>query len=765
MAATAASRTVEPLSAVIRVRTVMEWLWLAAIVLVPLVMMRDTIMIGFIQMPKVFVFRTLALALAALWALEWSLLPAPAWPWQQGGAWVRVRAWLRTDPAHWIVAAALAVLAVTLIGAVASPVPRVSLWGIDPGWDTYALHSVAGYVVIFLVMAAHIRTETQIRRVLSAFVIVGVAASIYGIGQHFGYDPLREADQDNTRARLTLGNPIFAGAVLAMTIPVTMALLLQFRDRVGPITHIFVFSVPLALQLTALLFTLSRGPWFGAVAAASVTLVLIAWQLGRENLTRVMAMGSVSLAVAMLISLIPAGGVLTNDEQSTVGGRLAGIVEETTTGALSSRLIIWRTAGRVALDLPWVDTEAYPELPDLAVRPLRPIIGYGPDMFPYAYQLIGETKATSSLVAHGHNFLVHMAVELGLLGVLVYLSLLAATVVVLARILRETRSGRYSFAFTLLVVAAAGAVAGRVGEQFVGKAQVSDLVMMWALLAVVVGLARVVRAEPSPDKNGPAPRSRRQRTAEREAAATVWAPDWRIVVVVGIAIVIAFLWWQGTARPVLAAFDARDADQAFATGELAKGFAEIDSAQQWHPAAALFHIRKADAIGELSRRQPTPEASRQLMEEANREARLALDWNTIDQRVWSRIAEFSREVAFLRANAGLPEPRIDEALHVNALVTDLLPGYWQALDSLAWANVRLGMPAEGLVLAQESIALTGDIADASLAYFIKGTALRDLGRVDEAVAAFETSIVLTPNGPAITGLQAIREASGATATP
>jgi len=766
VAATAASRAVAPSSVVVRIRTAMEWLWLGAIVLVPIIMMPDTLAVGFIQMPKVFVFRTIALALVALWSLEWSCRPALDWPWRGGRVWFRLRAWLRDDPAHWIVAGALAVFAITIMGTLASPVPHVSLWGIDPGWDTYALHSVAGYLAIFLVMAAHIRTETQIRRILTAFVIVGVVASVYGLGQHFGYDLFREMAQDNTRARLTLGNPIFAGAVLAMTIPVTMVLLLQFRDRVGPLTHIFVFSLPLAIQIAALLFTLSRGPWFGSIVAASVTLVLIARQFGREMLTRALAMGSISLAVAMLISLIPAGGVLATDEQSTVGGRLAGIVEETTTGGLSSRLVIWRTAGRTVIGRPWADTDAYPELPDLRAQSLRPIIGYGPDMFPYAYQFIGETRATSSLVSHGHNFLVHIAVELGLLGVLAYLSLLAGAVLVLARMLRDARSGRYSFGFTLLVVAAAGSVAGRVGEQLTGKAQVSDLVMMWAVLAVIVALARFARAEPaSEDNNAPPMPRRRPRQAARETTVVAWTPDWRIGTALAVIFVVAFLWWQATARPVIASFEARNADEAFAAGQLIEAFAHIDRAQKWHPAATLFYVRKANAASSLARHQPTPEATLQQMLEADHEAREALEGNPLDQRVWLLRAGLSLDIALLQGGTDVAAASVDEALHVNELITNLLPGYWQAFALLALANVRLGLPEEGLTLAKESIAIAGETANASQPYFIKGSALRDLERFDEAVAAFETSITLAPNEPAIGALRELQEATSASGTP
>ena len=46
---------------------------LAAAVLVPIAIMHEDFMIGFIQMPKVFALRTVALYLVAVFAIEWAM--------------------------------------------------------------------------------------------------------------------------------------------------------------------------------------------------------------------------------------------------------------------------------------------------------------------------------------------------------------------------------------------------------------------------------------------------------------------------------------------------------------------------------------------------------------------------------------------------------------------------------------------------------------------------------------------------------------------
>jgi CHASE2 domain-containing sensor protein len=159
------------------------------------------------------------------------------------------------------VVAAATVVAANLISVALSPVRSVSVWGLDPGQDTYGLASVASHAVIFAAMATHLRTPAQLTRLLWAIAGAAIAASAYGTLQHFGVDPLRPSSAGAGRASLTLGNPIFAGAFLAMTIPLSLGLVHTLRERMGPARHIALGTAILAPQLAGLFFTYSRGPW------------------------------------------------------------------------------------------------------------------------------------------------------------------------------------------------------------------------------------------------------------------------------------------------------------------------------------------------------------------------------------------------------------------------------------------------------------------------------------------------------------------------
>jgi hypothetical protein len=116
------------------------------------------------------------------------------------------------------------------VSAALSPVRSVSIWGIDPGQDTYALANVASFFVIFLAIATHLRNASQVRRLLWVVVAAALAASLYGWAQHYGYDPLRPSRTGFERTSLSFGNPLFAAAYLSMTVPLTLSLVLALRS-------------------------------------------------------------------------------------------------------------------------------------------------------------------------------------------------------------------------------------------------------------------------------------------------------------------------------------------------------------------------------------------------------------------------------------------------------------------------------------------------------------------------------------------------------
>ena len=460
--------------------------WLVAAVLIPVAVTHEDFMVSSIEMPKVFVLRTLALYLIAAVAYEWALSRQPTTP-EERALLPRLWGALLQHPARLVALGAGAVLVVNLVSIAFAPVKSIAIWGIDPGWNTYGLFSLAAYLVLFGVVATHLRTGAQLRRLVWALTATSMVVSLASVGQHFGVDPFRNDPAPAMRATSTFGNPIFAASYLLMTVPLTLALFMSYRDRISPFAHILIGSGLIALQVTAVLFSLSRGPWVAFAAAAVAFFGLLAWMTGPRSVARPVTIAAIAIAVAMVMSYLPVPGRAST--VSTPELARLGTIAPDIGGGLSSRYTIWTTAADVYFGVPWVDTERFPEIPDLGFRPLRPIVGYGPDMFSYAYPLAGESTLTSTLTNHGHNFIVHTALELGLLGVIAYAGLIGALGWSLFRMLTVARSGRHPTWFVYILVGLGSALVGRIVEQMVGKALVSDLTLSWTLAAVVVAMS------------------------------------------------------------------------------------------------------------------------------------------------------------------------------------------------------------------------------------------------------------------------------------
>ena len=216
----------------------MEFLWLLTVFLVPLVFFdRDyatsETIIAYVEVPKVALLRTLVGMMAVLWLVDWGLhgtlnvgssfrlkpLPSQLTQWLARS----IKA-MRGYPHRWVFLAVGFYLGNTLLSTALSGSFTVSLWGEVPGQDGYPAYTVAAYVLLFTVIATHLKTRPQLWRLLGAIVAMGGLVSGYAVLQHYGHDFLNLIETTGGEAnRVTsfMGNAIFAAAVMLMTIPIT----------------------------------------------------------------------------------------------------------------------------------------------------------------------------------------------------------------------------------------------------------------------------------------------------------------------------------------------------------------------------------------------------------------------------------------------------------------------------------------------------------------------------------------------------------------
>ncbi len=713
------------------VRGAMEALWLAAAGLVPLAMAPEGAMADFIQVPKVALLRIIVLVVSALWACEWALTPkaGPGGPHRSLRS--RFLGYFRGSPAGWIILAAVAFLAANIISTLLSPVYRVSLWGQEPGSDSYSLFAVAMYLVLFFAVATHLRSQAQIQRLL--WVVIGAAtvASSYGIAQRFGFDPLLSISKSQVRVTSTFGNPIFFGAFLVMAIPVTLAATLSLGQRWNPLARVMVAAVPVSIQVTAIDFTLSRGPWVGLGIALAVLLLLAGVALGRRLLGMAAAAVAISIAVSAIVTLVPPRNAGSETSSAAVAQRASSIYDEVSGGGIGGRLDMWKTSGKLIEGHPWVDTNQYPELPSLTVAPLRPLVGYGPDMFPYAYLLAGDPQLDGGRPFSPHNFIVMEMVDLGVLGVVTYIGLLAALAVVAILLILRVRRSSYPLSLTLALIAIASALAGRVVEQMSGIAHVSDLTLFWLLAGALVSIAVIAGqfdTEPAPAPATSLPRRRQPASVN----------GWKLGMALASAVVLVWLMWLTSIRYVPAAAIGASARTDLQNGAFLEGVRALDRAIALTPDKASYRLNRTAGLAALGANATDPEEKARLLNQAYRGVLAALGRNPMNQNAWNLAGDYVWRLA------RLDKDKVPEAERTHEIMTVLMPGYYLTHNAMAAVYLEFQQPKLAVDPLLRSLAITGESPISAQGLFLLGEALKDLSKPQQAVSVLEKSVSLAP---------------------
>ena len=311
-------------TALLWINRALESLWILTIVLVPLAFLGRSYgewssVIGSFELPKIVLLRTLVGLMAAFWLVEWGLsggfpfrISTNRESWQiRPAVWLSgARNWLRTRPTRWVIVAAAIFLATTLLSTILSASWRVSLWGDVPGQDSYSAYTVAAYVLLFAIIATHLKTSSQLWRLIGAIVLMGVLVAGYAVLQHYGHDFLDLMEPPGkTRTSSTLGNPIFAGSLLLMTIPISLvAVSATIKEPLRTAKFWWkqgLWALVLTVQSMGIIFTLSRGPWFGTILAVAALLIMagvfVGWRtFARVALTVALAAGLTTVLILLL---------------------------------------------------------------------------------------------------------------------------------------------------------------------------------------------------------------------------------------------------------------------------------------------------------------------------------------------------------------------------------------------------------------------------------------------------------------------------------
>lgn len=409
--------------------------WLAALALVPLFF--NVYSSRVFEPDKITLLRSIALTMIAAWAIfQVERLSTPSDKHENWGN--SVRAWLRTP----LVLPALALVAIYLIATLFSVTPRVSFLGSYQRLQgTYTLLS---YLTVFAMLLAVMRRQEQIERLITIVVLTSLPISLYGLLQKLGIDPLPWGGDVVTRIAANMGNAIFIAAYLIMAFPLTVARIIEaFADilrREKLSTHDIIrgagYTLIAVLQVLAIYFSGSRGPWLGWLAGLFflgylAVGVLAAMLFRRARGLRWLALGLVTAAAAAIVLFLVVlnlpNSPLAHLRDTPYLGRL-GTVFETESGTGRVRVLIWE--GAVDLISPH-DPLVFPDGSRDPYNTLRPLIGYGPESMYVAYNRfyppeLAHLESRNASPDRAHNETLDALVITGGLGLVVQLVLFGA---------------------------------------------------------------------------------------------------------------------------------------------------------------------------------------------------------------------------------------------------------------------------------------------------------------------------------------------------
>ena len=314
--------------------------------------------------------------------------------------------------------------------------PSVSWWGSYHRLE--GAYTYASYLIIAVLTAAHLRQPAQLRRLQHTIVITSLPIAVYGVFQHFGKDPLPWAQDVTGRVAANAGNPIFLAAYLIMAFFLTLeravscfAFLLTGGPRPGGDTsydtapedeqaaptpdhslagvlaggcYLFV----LVIQLLAIFWSQSRGPWLGLASGMYIfVLLLLTGMRPRNYRVWTAAWAGLGLVGLVLLIVLNTTSIGRSFRQVPNWGRLTTMLDSAT-GTGRVRVLIWE--GTAELIFPH-EPLTYPDGEDDPVNPFRPLIGYGPETLWMAFNRFyppelaqWESRNTSPDRAHNETW-------------------------------------------------------------------------------------------------------------------------------------------------------------------------------------------------------------------------------------------------------------------------------------------------------------------------------------------------------------------------
>jgi len=490
-----------------------HWLTIASLVLVPLVF--STAVFNIFSAPKFAVLLTVASALVPL--LAWILFNSSE----------RCEEFRRALMAKPVLLVSLYVF-VILVATIAGISPRAMFVGSIS--NRMGLLTYICFFVIFVSLVALTSTsEKRFRQVLWAMSLTGLAVSTYAFLQFFGRDPFLTSDiytfESSSglllRVQSTLGHSNYLGNFLLYVTPLAVGLALAsggHARRAGLATA--------ALSSVAILFSGTRGAWLGLATA----LVVFLWMskagkiLGPEIRNwRWVAVTAMALVVLFAI-------VMLNPGSRTIVQRAKSFVQDTTG---SGRTILWRDS--------------------MKMIPAVALAGCGPEGFRSAFlpyksiQLSREAPGINN--ESPHNSIIDATVSFGLGGGILYVAIIASSILMLIRAGR-TAADRES---RVIIIAVLSSLVGVVVHSIFIFDQISTGLYFFAIVGLAYTASKRVELSSTENESAASVQSEKSRYSPKDKTGDEELEEKRrstyrialmAVVVTGVALFLIGAWFS-----------------------------------------------------------------------------------------------------------------------------------------------------------------------------------------------------------------------------
>ncbi|MDA1096198.1 MAG: O-antigen ligase family protein [Chloroflexi bacterium] len=777
-----------------RIDIAIEVLTLFGLVSIPL-LFRGREWVSFYSQPKFFLLHFTALTIVVLWSVEIALDAAKRRP-ESSSIFERADRWIAEARHRWTIVAVAGFSLAYVISTLLSPMPWVSVWGRDFGDLGYDTYSTLSYLVIFFTIALRTRTSDQLFRIALAVAAVGTLSAAYGVSQSFGWDPIGRGE-NLRRVVASYGNPLFLGAYLVMSIPIVAAVALH-EDSKGRWWALVPGTISIGLHLAALWYAGGRGAWIASVFGLAIFVIASSLWLGRTRALKAMLLSVGGGATVLLITSLPGGtsetgrgldqlrhvltelgngvryvfqdpadppvfvvvpsdGPATTPENPVAGaadptgaesevvptptippalqspvGRPAPItladaaqiesfgLNDPRSLAVSNRANIWRGAIELVATRERVEDD-----PGL-VHGLRYLFGFGPDMYFYSYPITSRPLTGLETTSHAHNYLLQVLLEQGLVGLVMFAATAVLVFLTAISILRHlSRRDNAEPWLSILIVGVIAALLARAVEQSVGVGRVSDLVTFWALMGLVVAGGEIAYGSPH--------RTRQRSHLRLSAAGFRQLAPFGAVVLAGVVLLVVFI--QKDVRTLQAGWVSANAFEQKRDGDANEAFRSFQEARDLAPDVERYYTEIAGLLTRSAAPAEDLDRARELYAAARD---TLLEYEDRDRLAWQTqlgLASVTAALAGLGDETLIPEV-VGRYLNLSALMKP-----FPSVQATAAENIVLAREYEiGEVVAERAIALEANTGPVPGAWWALGESAFQLGRIEDAELAWETSI-------------------------